>query len=663
MYLLARQCVILFAIFIASSTVATYAATVEVPPEEYERGPLLPDQAFAFNSVLQSDGSYIFDWNIAPYYYMYKNKFKFETSQPLALTTQYSNNDQPYDDPYFGDLRVYRNTATVDLQIQEPLTQPVTMVISYQGCWDGGVCYPPQKIEIMLLNTTGNAAVTQSTFNSQSGVLSSSAPQSASFIEQLSQNTNGSTEPVDSDLVSNQPATTTSGNQSINLSNLMTNTEDQNFFLSIINKGNFLWLLLIFYLAGIALVFTPCVLPTIPLVSGMITRSSEHITPRKGFMMTLTFVLASSLTYSMIGIVVGLLGKNLQVLLQQPWIIVASAAIFVVLAAAMFGFFTLQMPTSLQQKINSLSGKQNHGSYYGLAIMGVLSTLIIGPCLTAPLAGILVYLGGQGSPLQGGASLFALGLGMGTPLLIAGTAAGKWLPKAGSWMTNIQRIFGFIMLLMAAWILDRVLSEGVVLLLYGITLVFFGVYIWQLTQPESRSGSSVFVRGLSIIIVLFGILQIIGYSTGNTNVYQPLQQSSTGLYATTATNNGAKPKAIIVFNRSQLESQIKIASASGKPAMVKFTAEWCIACEQIERDVFSDPAVMTQSATIYQIIADVSEVNDDALGLLDQYKIPGPPSLLFFDSRGSYRADLLLLGNITKEKVLARFDAILTAIR
>ena len=651
------------------------AANFEVPQEEYERGPLPPEDAFVFNVINQGNGKYILDWQIPQYYYMYKDKFSFTPSQPVAITTVYASTDQSYEDIYFGDIRVYRETATIDIQVTETLSQPVDMVVSYQGCWDGGVCYPPQKATISLSSFAsggGDSNDLQSNLaviDNQPQSFSSPAPQSSSIVQQASriagsvplqdavgevfpQNNfdNISTQKIPKQPVLDQPV----ANQNVDFADLITNTEDQNFFLNIINQGNFIWLILIFYLSGIALTFTPCVFPTIPLVSGIITRSSDSITPTKGFLMTLTFVISSALTYSLIGIVVGLLGQNLQVMLQQTWIIVVSSLIFIALAASMFGLFSLQVPMAIQQKLNTVSGKQSHGSFYGLAIMGVLSTLIVGPCLTAPLAGILVYLGGQGNPLQGGLSLFVLGLGMGTPLLLAGTIAGSWLPKAGAWLARVQHFFGFVMLLMAVWMLDRVLNEGIALLLYGIVLIFLGIYLWHVNKPEDRSGTSSFIKGASLVTLLLGVLQVIGYTTGGTDVYQPLKGSF--LVSSNATNNKyveGKSQKITVVSNSQLEQQVKIAQQLGKPIMVKFEAEWCVACKQIERDVFSDATVITELSATYQVTADVTEVNDNAFGLLDQYKIPGPPALLFFDSNGNYRNDLLLLGNITKEKVLA----------
>lgn len=663
--LLPSLLLVLFSV-VPSAQVA--AADIEVPQEEYERGPLSPEDAFVFNFIDQGNGTYILDWSIPQYYYMYKDKFSFTPSQPVAINATYASTDQSYADIYFGDIRVYRETATVDIQVTETLEQPVDLVVSYQGCWDGGVCYPPQKATISLSSsdsTDGTNAQRNNlaAIDTQTQKFSSPAAQSSSssIVEQASsaagsapvQDAVGTAFSPSNSIDSQASLQQSSADRNVDFTDLITNAEDQSFFLALINQSSLLWLLFIFYISGVALTFTPCVLPTIPLVSGIITRSSDSITATKGFLMTLTFVLSAALTYSLMGIVVGLLGQNLQVILQQTWIIVASSFVFVALAASMFGLFTLQLPVALQQKLNRASGKQSHGSFYGLAVMGVLSTLIVAPCLTAPLAGILVYLGGQGSPLQGGLSLFALGLGMGTPLLLAGTIAGSWLPKAGAWLIRVQHLFGFVMLLMAVWMLDRILVEGLSLLLYGIVFIFLGSYLWHITKPEDRSGSSSVIKGASIVILLFGILQVIGYATGGSDIYQPLK--SRLWLAPTATNHtdSARPaeKTTIVSN-SQLDQQVQLAQQTGQATMVIFEAQWCVSCKQIERDVFSDATVISKLAATHQVIADVTEVNNNAFVLLNRYKIPGPPAVLFFDSTGKYRSDLLLLGNITKEKVI-----------
>jgi len=604
------------------------AGAVEVPEAELARGPLLPEDAFRFRSRDMGQGRYQLEWIIEPYYYLYLDKFAFTAeNKAISFQPEYSDNSQPYDDPFFGQLTIFRDYVTIDLTALAPgETAPDQLQITYQGCWDGGVCYPPETLLVAL----------------------------GSFVETNEQSGDLPTQQTKTTVAATGNTTGAGGDSQLNLVDVISNQSDQRAFGNLLATGQ-LWLLVaIFYLAGLALAFTPCVFPTIPLVSGIISRQAATLSSGKGLAMMAVFVLSMALTYTLAGVGAGLLGQNLQVILQQTWIIILSALLFVFLAGAMFGLYTLQLPVGLQNRLHRISSRQNQGAYLGLAIMGVFSALIVGPCLTAPLAGILIYLSGKGDPLLGGLSLFALGLGMGTPLLLVGLFAGRILPKAGAWMERVQHFFGFAMLLLTVWMLDRILEDDLVLLLYGIVVIAFAVYLLQVArlavQKENRGGETI-ARSLAIVLLVIGVVQLVGYSLGSKDVWQPLRVLQTG-----AGTLAAKAPKLVVKSNAKLDDTLAELRAAAKPVLLKYEADWCVECKVIEREVFENAEVIDRLTDMAVVTVDVTRVDEASKDLLARYRLPGPPALVFYDASGNERGDLLLLGTITRAKVMANLD-------
>ena len=591
---------------------------IEVPEYELAKGPLMPEEAFRFRSLDQGGGKYQLEWIIQPYYYLYQDKFAFATNNDrVSFEAQYSRNSQVYDDPFFGQLAIFRDYVTIDLTVFAPPNATADEIkVTYQGCWDGGICYPPETLTLPI---------------SSLALASTGTPQTNTATAKQA----------------------TASSSDLNLMEVVTNQSDQRVFGKLLASGR-VWLLIgIFYLAGLALAFTPCVFPTIPLISGIISRQAHNLNSIKGLAMMGVFVLSMSLTYTLAGVSAGLLGKNLQVILQQTWIIVVSALLFLFLAGAMFGLYTLQLPTGLQNRLYRISSKHNHGTYLGLAIMGVFSALIVGPCLTAPLAGILIYLSGKGDPMFGGVSLFALGLGMGTPLLLVGLFAGKILPKAGAWMNLVQHFFGFAMLFLTVWMLDRILADDLVLLLYGIVVIAFAVYLLQIAAGAAKNGKNsveTISRTMAIVLLVVGVVQLVGYSLGSNNLWQPLKvlQDSGGDKSVGV----AKLPKLVVTTPAQLDGKLAELGRAGQPVLLKYEADWCVECRVIERKVFADSEIIARLANATVLTVDVTAVGDNSDQLLARYKLPGPPALVFYDATGNERNDLLLLGNITKERVL-----------
>ncbi|WP_428024287.1 protein-disulfide reductase DsbD [Arcobacter sp.] len=386
-----------------------------------------------------------------------------------------------------------------------------------------------------------------------------------------------------------------------------------------LKDGNFLIVLLTFFGFGLLLSLTPCVFPMIPILSSIIVKAgqNEELTTRRGFFLSLIYVLSMSLAYTIAGIIAGLFGANLQVALQNPYVLTAFAAIFVVLAFSMFGYFKLELPQSLQNKINKTTeGKEKQG-VFGIAIMGFLSALIVGPCVAPPLAGALVYIGQTGDASLGGVALFVMSLGMGLPLLLIGLGAGKFMPKPGGWMENITKIFGIVMLAIAIWMLDRVLEPIFVMYLWALLLLGSAIYL--------KVYEHILIKLITLVILIYGVLVFVGAVSGATNILNPLEKF-TSSKVVSMQEKGLSFKR--VKNIAELEDEIK---KSTKPVMLDFYADWCVACIEFEKITFKDEAVKSKLSGFTLLQADVTANNQDDKELQKRFGIVGPPGIVFWN--------------------------------
>ncbi|WP_375724845.1 protein-disulfide reductase DsbD [Arcobacter sp. KX21116] len=386
-----------------------------------------------------------------------------------------------------------------------------------------------------------------------------------------------------------------------------------------LKDGNFFIILLTFFGFGLLLSLTPCVFPMIPILSSIIVKAgqNEQLTTKRGFFLSLVYVISMSLAYTIAGIIAGLFGANLQVALQNPYVLSAFAAIFVALAFSMFGYYKLELPQSIQNKINKTTeGKEKQG-IFGIAIMGFLSALIVGPCVAPPLAGALVYIGQTGNAILGGAALFVLSLGMGVPLLLIGLGAGKFMPKPGGWMENITRIFGIVMLAIAIWMLDRVLEPIIIMYLWALLLLGTALYL--------KLYEHILIKLITLVILIYGVLVFTGAVSGATNVLNPLEKFTSSKVVSTS-------EAGITFKRiknlTELEEEIK---KSDKPVMLDFYADWCVACKEFEATTFKDAQVIQKLKGFTLLQADVTANNQDDKELQKKFSIIGPPGIIFWD--------------------------------
>jgi thiol:disulfide interchange protein DsbD len=413
-------------------------------------------------------------------------------------------------------------------------------------------------------------------------------------------------------------------------------------------KGSWLSLLGWFYVAGLALSLTPCVLPMVPILSGILVGGGRPITTSRGFSLSLTYVLGMALTYTAAGIAAAAAGRQVQALFQQWWVIGLFATLFVVLGVSMLGLFTVQMPVAIQTRIANLSNRQSAGSFGGVAVMGALSALIVTTCVAPALVGALLVISQTGQIARGGAALFAMGIGMGTPLLVVGASAGKLLPRAGPWMDLVKKVFGVMMLAVAAWMLARVVSERIALSLYAVPALILAWLLWS--QTRGRSGATWGLRAAGLIAGLYGVAAAAGSALGGTDPFAPIPA-----FATRTEALSFRP----IKSPADLDREVAQAHAQGRGALVDFSADWCTSCKEMERYTFTDPAVQQALRSAVLLRADVTQNDADDQALLKRFGIFGPPTLAFYGSDGEERAQYRVVGYMKADAFAARARAAL----
>jgi thiol:disulfide interchange protein DsbD len=567
---------------------------------------LTADKAFQF-FVNAKDGTTLhLNWVIAEGYYLYRNKIKLRllNNNNVSLGRYQIPHGSPKHDEAFGDVEIFHQQLVFDVALLRKTmpSEAIVLEVYFQGCADRGVCYPPMTKQISL---------------------------------QLPPVTQLSHPP-------NKPVT-------------VPPVSEQNQIAKALQQDT-LWLTLLSFLGfGLLLSFTPCIFPMIPILSGIIVGQGKNMSTTKAFFLSLSYVIASALTYTVFGILAALFGSNLQVLFQQTWIIALFSGIFILLSLSMFGFYHLELPKSLQAKLHNSSDKHRDGSYLGAAIMGALSSLIVGPCVAAPLAGALIYIGQTGDAILGGSALFMMGLGMGFPLLIIGTSAGKLLPKAGHWLNSTKVIFGVVMLAMALWMLERILPANITMLLWAMLLIISAIYLQALEAlPSECNGWYKLWKGLGIIILIYGVLLLIGMSAGNTNPLKPLQ--GLGVAKTKANHQGLKFEK--VSSLAELNSRLEQARVNNQWVMLDFYADWCISCKEMEVYTFTDSKVKQSLANFILLQVDVTKNSADDKTLLTHFNLIGPPAILFFGTDKQERLANRVIGYQDSETFLSSIQVL-----
>lgn len=545
--------------------------------------PLSADKAFKLLPPIINSNGVNLNWDIADQHYLYKHAFKFKiinNNNVTIDTTPLIPSGQLKQDKFFGDTYIFHNNVSIDVPINNSTDQEqsIKIEVSYQGCADKGICYPPTKKVVDILVAAN--------FNSNVGQTSTKSTK-------------------------------------FNLNNA------ENNLLDALKSGNILLVIFAFFGAGLLLAFTPCIFPMIPILSGIIT-GQDNISTKKAFVLSLIYVLSMALVYSAIGVFSGLIGESIQAWFQKSWVILLFGLIIFFMALSMFGLFNLQMPQYIQNKANDLSNQQKSGSLVGVAIMGMLSALIVGACSTPVLAVAIGYIGHTGNPVLGGFALFAMSLGMGLPLLIIGSYAGKFLPKQGEWMNLVKNVFGVLMLAVALYIIDPVFPTEIMMLLWATLLIGIAVFIGAFNNVTTTKTK--LTKSLGLVLFAYGIIMLIGIATGKGKLLKPLN----GL---TSYQNGISAQQHIKFikitNLSQLEQQLLIAKKNNQVTMLDFYADWCKSCLELEEFTFSDPKVIASLSKVVLIQADVTENSEASKELLEKFSVNGPPAILFFDKESN----------------------------
>lgn len=596
------------------------------------QGELLPpDEAFRFHAEVRDAHTLWVGWQVAPGYYLYREKFVLTLTETdgLALGRHDIPRGEPKQDPEFGAVEVFHEDIgfTVPLQRTHGRAARIVLKAAFQGCADRGVCYPPMEKTAVLEVPAGEPGAAPPL--AQPG----QAPSLAGECEA------GSPEGfVETEGLSEQCAIVDS-----------------------LRKDS-VWLTALSFLGmGVLLAFTPCIFPMIPILSGIIVGHGHKITTGRALLLSLSYVLASALAYTVFGVLAGLFGSNLQALFQEPRIILAFSAVFVILALSMFDLFSLQLPGFLQARLARLSNRQQGGTLTGAALMGALSALIVGPCVAAPLAGALIYIGQTGDALLGGLALFALGLGMGLPLLAIGASAGKLLPRAGVWMNAVKAVFGVGLLAIAVWLLDRVLPPAVTLLLWALLLIVPAIYMGALDAlPSAASGWRRLWKGIGIAMLAYGVLMLIGVAANNPDPLQPLR----GLAGLPSAGGARSPGPAKLAFRSvgslaELNRMLADAAARGQTVMLDFYADWCVSCKEMERYTFTDPRVIEALSPLLLLKADVTENSEANAALMKHFGLVGPPATLFFAPDGAERKPLRVIGYLEADAFLGHVNKVL----
>lgn len=560
-------------------------------------GILPPDEAFKLEvgSIRQDTLQAVFQ--IAPGHYLYRDRIKFSSATPGVTVTDTSlPPGESKKDPSFGTTQVFHREAEAKLQLAFSSDVPAILKLNatYQGCSEKGLCYPP--IHKTLDVSLGGDATEQT---------SSSA----------------STPP------------------------------DRDQIAGLLGSGK-LWLILTsFFGIGLLLAFTPCMLPMIPILSGIIVGSKSHGHGGKwhAILLSAAYVLGMSLSYTLAGIAAGLSGQLLSNALQTPWVLGTTALLFVLLALSMFGFYEIRLPQSLSDRLTGTNSRIRGGHFAGVFLMGVVSALIVSPCVAAPLAGALLYISQTHDVWLGGSALFALSLGMGLPLLLIGASAGRLLPKAGPWMERIRQLFGVVMLYVALLLISPVIPLAVQMALWAVLLIVPAIFLHALDRlPDTATGWQRVWKGLGIILLLLGVMMLIGAFSGARSPLQPFS----GFNTTSLQKTSTAP--VLPFKRihSLEELQQSLADAHGKTVMLDFYADWCVACKELEQFTFSDPRVQQSLENVVLLQADVTQNTPADAALLQRFQLFGPPAILFFHGQDQRDPKLKLIGYQNSDQLL-----------
>ena len=543
---------------------------------------LSPEKAFQVTASAAAPDRIRVDYVIAPGYYLYRSRLKYQLESAAAsLGDPQFPPGENHTDEYFGTQIVYRNAFTATLGVARSGSDalPLKLAVTYQGCADAGLCYPPQTAQLSVTLPAGTGTASANPAGGSGG-----------YVSEQDQKAN------------------------------------------IIRSGSWTAMLALFFVSGLGIAFTGCVLPTVPILSGIIVGAGKHVTTLRAFMLSLTYVLGMAFTYTAAGAITAASGLQVQALFQKTWVVVLFAALFVLMALSMFGAYALQMPAAVQTRLAMISNRQQGGTWGGVAVMGALSALIVTACVAPAMIAALAVISQSGNVARGAAALFAMSLGMGAPLLVVGASAGRLLPRAGAWMDDVKRLAGCMMLAVAAWMLARLVSDSQALLLFAIPAVAAAVVLWRFATPGR---GRMIARAFALVFAVYAATLVAGWKMGANDPLHPLQARSTA---------AADDSFALVRNVEELDAQVAAAAAAGQPVLLDFYADWCVSCKEMERYTFTDATVQELMSRAVLLRADVTANTDADQALLRRFGIFGPPTIAFYDAKGKEQAAFRVVG-------------------
>jgi thiol:disulfide interchange protein DsbD len=663
-----------------------FSAAGDSPFRSENAAEFLPvDEAFHAYAWHDAERVYIGIRN-QPGYYLYRQRLALESDQPeITLGPLEVPSGQFKHDQYLGDVHVFYDqveiSAPLTEQEQRNPNQPISITLSFQGCADAGLCYPPEHWRLTARPGPPPAAYRDASSEAKASPIGAPKPGTASDPFSAPEASQALSNPARSnpaaDAVETMPSAskTPTGN-----ADPLSSASTDGQFQSLLRAGIDLSTLGLFFLAGLGLTFTPCVLPMLPILTSIIV--GQNARRGRALTLSLSYVAGMAVTFMLLGMLMGLFGAslNLQARLQSVWVLVPLALLFALFAAAMFGLFDIRLPNGLNQRVDAWQARLQRSGPLGLATAGALSVLVVSPCVSAPLAGALVFISTTGDTLGGAMALLALGLGMGTPLVVAGTFGTQWLPRAGGWMTGVKALFGVMLLGVAIWLVERILPGPVALLLWGVLTLGCALALGALrlrpapqsilapnAAPRSSSAPDAALEGRSSgwslarqtagwVLLVWGVAMIWGAAQGGNDPLRPLPA------AVSTPSPDATPSFETVSDLDQLEAALAAANRAGRPAMVDVSADWCISCKVMERDVFPRPAVAERLARFTLIRADVTRDTPASRRLLKHYDLFGPPGLLFF-AHGEELQRARVQGEVDAPALVQHLDAVKRLIR
>ncbi len=568
---------------------------------------LPPEEAFRFSAAMRDANTVEVRFAIADGYYMYRERFAFRADGAKLGEAALPKGIIKFDETFQKDVESYRKQIAIVLPVEA--AGRFTLTVTSQGCSDKGLCYPPMESRVQLPQ-----AAKQGLLGAIAG-LAQGAPDKPDASLSL---------PVQG-----------GGSGAIDSGSDVQDTEMGRIEASL-QDGRLLIILPLFLLLGLGLSFTPCVLPMVPILSSIIVGEGGQLRRRRGFTLSVAYSLGMAMVYTALGVAAGLAGEGLGAQLQNPWALGSFSLLMVILSLSMFGVYQLQVPAALQARLMQASSSHANGKVVGVFLMGAISALIVGPCVAAPLAGILVYIGQTRDVVIGGLALFAMAVGMSVPLLLVGLSAGTLLPRTGAWMELVKRFFGVLLLAVALWMISPVIPPSTYMIGWAAIGIGYGAHLlWQ-----RRAGWLAKAFGLAFAIL--GAIQLIGVASGGRDAFAPLAHL------------GGGPVHSVVFERVKSEKELEaaLAQAKGKVVMFDFYADWCVSCKEMENFTFSDPRVSAYLDDMRLLQIDVTANNDDDKAMLKRFNLFGPPGIIFFDRNGREIPGTRVIGYQNADKFL-----------